>query len=62
MAKGILDEIGEQVFTTGRVRKALDKLFIEPPNSLIRLIRSTIGDDTIKPTQINELRRLRESA
>ncbi|OYD14399.1 hypothetical protein CH333_08140 [candidate division WOR-3 bacterium JGI_Cruoil_03_44_89] len=54
MAKGLLDEIGEQIFTTGKIRKALDKLFIDPPNSLIRLIRSTIGDDTIKPTQVKE--------
>jgi len=49
MAKGLLDEIGEQIFTTGKVRKALDKLFIEPPPKLIRLIRSIIKDDTIKP-------------
>jgi len=52
MAKGRLDEIGQQIFTTGKVRKALDKLFMEPPNTLIRLIRSTIGDDTIKPTEV----------
>ncbi len=59
MAKGLLDEIGEQIFTTGKVRKALDKLFMEPPNTLIRLIRSTIGDDTIKPTEVkNALKRL----
>ncbi|MGC9336876.1 MAG: DUF5655 domain-containing protein [Candidatus Cloacimonadia bacterium] len=59
MAKGLLDEIGEQIFTTGKIRKALDKLFMEPPNTLIRLIRSTIGDDTIKPTQVKKaLKRL----
>jgi len=59
MAKGVLDEIGEQIFTTGKVRKALDKLFTEPPNNLIRLIRSTIGDDGIKPTQVkNAIKRL----
>jgi len=59
MAKGVLDEIGEQIFTTGKVRKALDKLLTEPPNKLIRLIRSTIGDDGIKPTQVkNALKRL----
>ncbi len=59
MAKGLLDEIGEQIFTTGKVRKALDKLFIEPPNILIRLMRSTIKDDTIKPMQVkNALKRL----
>ena len=54
MAKGLLDEIGEQIFTTGKIRKALDKLFREPPNTLIRLIRSTIRDDTIKPTQVKK--------
>jgi len=59
MAKGLLDEIGEQIFTTGKVRKALDKLFIEPPHTLIRLIRSTIKDDTIKPMQVKKaLKRL----
>lgn len=59
MARGLLDEIGEQIFTTSKIRKALDKLFIEPPNTLVRLIRSTIGDDTIKPTQVkNALKRL----
>jgi len=59
MARGLLDEIGEQVFTTGKIRKALDKLFMEPPNTLIRLIRSTIGDDTIKPMQVKKaLKRL----
>lgn len=54
MAKGLLDEIGEQIFTTGKIRKALDKLFMEPPNTMIRLIRSTIGDDAIKPTQVKK--------
>lgn len=54
MAKGELDEIGEQIFTTGKIRKALDKLFMDPPNKLIRLIRSTIGDDTVRPMQIRE--------
>jgi len=59
MAKGILDEIGEQIFTTGKIRKALNKLFMDPPNTLIKLIRSTIGDDSIKPRQVKEaLKRL----
>ena len=52
MAKGVLDEIGEQIFTTGKVRKALDKLFMDPPTTLIRTIRSAIGDDSIKPVQV----------
>lgn len=54
MARGVLDKIGEQVFTTGKIRKALDKLFMDPPNSLIRLIRSIVKDDSIKPIQVKE--------
>ena len=52
MAKDVLGEIGQAIFTTAKVRKALDALFIEPPGTLVRLIRSTIGDDTIKPNEI----------
>jgi len=52
MAKGVLDEIGEQIFTTGTVRKALDKLFMDPPTTLIRTIRSAIEDDSIKSVQV----------
>lgn len=59
MAQGKLDEIGEQVFTTSKIRKALDKLFIDPPNQLVKLIRSTVGDESIRPTQVKEaLKRL----
>ena len=54
MAKGVLDEIGKETFTTGKIRKALDKMFSEPPNAFVRLIRSTIGDDTIKPAQVKK--------
>ncbi len=52
MARGVLDEIGEQIFTTGKIRKALDKLFLTPPDNLIRIIRSSIDDETIKPIQV----------
>lgn len=52
MERGVLDEIGEQVFTTGKVRKALDKLFLDPPPNLINLIRSTVDGETLKPVQI----------
>lgn len=54
MEQGVLDKIGEQVFTTGKVRKALDKLFMDPPAHLIRIIRSAIGDEAIKPVQVKE--------
>jgi hypothetical protein len=52
IATGVLDEIGERVFTTGKVRKALDKILLNPPDYLIKIIRSTIKDDSIKPIQI----------
>ena len=52
MEQGVLDEIGEQVFTTGKIRKALDRLFINPPEALIRIIRSAISDESLKPMQI----------
>ncbi len=59
MAKGLLNEIGEQIFTTGKIRKALNKLFMNPPNKLVKLIREATGDDTIKPTQVKDaLKRL----
>jgi len=59
IAKGMLDEIGEQIFTTGKIRKALDRIFMEPPSTLVKLIRSTIGDDSIRPAQVkNALSRL----
>ncbi|SRR5579885_379996 len=59
MARGVLDEIGEQVFTMGKIRKALDKLFLDPPANLIKIIRSAIGDESIKPIQVKTaLRRL----
>ncbi len=54
MAKGVLDEIGEQVFTTAKIRKALDSLFLNPPSSFIRLLRSQLKDDSIKPIQVKK--------
>jgi len=37
--------LGEEIFTNAKVRKALDKLFDDQDESLVRLIRKTIGDD-----------------
>jgi predicted type IV restriction endonuclease len=54
MAKGVLDEIGKETFTIGKIRKALDKIFTDPPNAFIRLVRSSIGDDTIKPAEVKK--------
>ena len=53
-AKGVLDELGKETFTMGKIRKALDKIFAEPPSAFVRLVRSTIGDDTIKPADVKK--------
>lgn len=52
MAIGLLDEIGEEVFTIGKARKALDKLLLNPPPNFLKIVRSAIGDDSLKPNQI----------
>jgi predicted transport protein len=54
LAKGLLDQLGTEIFTTGKVRKALDRLFSETPPSLIRLIRKTMGDASVTPSQVEQ--------
>jgi predicted transport protein len=54
MAQGVLDKLGTEIFTTGKVRKALDRLFIDAPQPLIRLIRKAIGDNSVTPSQIQQ--------
>jgi len=59
MAAGRLDQLGTEIFTTGKVRKALDRLFTEASPSLIRLIRKTMVDPSVTPLQIAQaLRRI----
>jgi hypothetical protein len=59
MAAGKLDQLGAEIFTTGKVRKALDRLFIEASPSLVRLIRKTMSDPSVAPSQIAQaLRRI----
>jgi hypothetical protein len=59
LAKGLLDQLGTEIFTTGKVRKVLDRLFSETPPSLIRLIRRTMGDPSVTPSQVEQaLRRI----
>lgn len=59
MAAGRLDQLGAEIFTTGKVRKALDRLFSEGSPSLIRLIRKTMDDTSVTPSQISQaLRRI----
>jgi predicted transport protein len=54
LAQGVLDKLGSEIFTTGKVRKALDRLFIDAPQPLIRLIRKAIGDNSVTPSQIQQ--------
>jgi predicted transport protein len=54
IAKGKLDEIGEQTFTDGKVRKGLDKIVTDPPRNFIRLLRDIIGDENLSPQKIKE--------
>jgi len=59
MAIGLLDQLGTEVFTTGKVRKVLDRLFVETPASFIRLIRKAMADSSVTPSQIEQaLRRI----
>lgn len=59
MAAGRLDQLGAEIFTTGKVRKALDRLFTEGSPPLIRLIRKTMADASVTPSQIAQaLRRI----
>jgi len=51
LAQGVLDQLGEIVFTTAKVRKALDRLFMEP-DKLINLVRKNILDDSVSKAQI----------
>ena len=54
IAKGALDTLGEQTFTDGKVRKALDKIMVAPPRSFLNVVREATGDHTITPQQIKE--------
>jgi len=57
MAKGtqcILETLGKQTFTDGKVRKALDILMNDPPQKLLKLLQEATGDDNIKNQQVKE--------
>jgi hypothetical protein len=59
MAKGLLDQLGTEIFTTGKVRKGLDRLFVETPASFIRLVRKAMADSSVTPSQVEQaLRRI----
>lgn len=59
LAKGLLDQLGTEIFTTGKVRKVLDRLFTETSPSLIRLVRKSMADVSVTPLQVEQaLRRI----
>jgi predicted transport protein len=53
-AEGVLDRLGTEIFTTGKVRKALDRLFTETPSTFVRLVRKAMGDNSVTPSQIQQ--------
>lgn len=54
MATGTLDTLGEQTFTDGKVRKGFARLMADPPRTLLQLVRSAAGDESLKPKIIKE--------
>jgi hypothetical protein len=54
LAEGVLDRLGAEIFTTGKVRKALDRLFTETPSTFVRLVRKAMGDNSVTPSQIQQ--------
>lgn len=54
IAKGALDTLGEQTFTDGKVRKALDAIMAAAPRSFLNVVREVMGDQTITPQQVKE--------
>ncbi len=54
MAKGTLDALGEQAFTDGKIRKALDAIMRDPPRRFLNLVKQATGDESIPPQKIKE--------
>jgi predicted transport protein len=54
MAKGTLDAIGEQTFTDGKVRKAIDDIMRDAPRTLLNLVRAAAHDGQLTPQRIKE--------
>ncbi len=54
MAKGTLDAIGEQTFTDGKVRKAIDGIMRDAPRMLLNLVRTAANDGQLTPQRIKE--------
>lgn len=54
IAKGTLDALGEQTFTDGKVRKAIQTLMTDPPKSFLSLFRQVVRDESLMPQRIKE--------
>jgi len=54
MAEGTLDALGEQTFTDGKVRKALQTLMTDPPRQLLNLVRKMTRDENLVPQRIKD--------
>jgi len=54
LADGTLDTLGEEIFTTAKVRKALDRLFLDPPAPLVRLVKDAFPDQRLTPSQVKD--------
>jgi len=52
IAKGTLDALGEQTFTDGKVRKALDTILRDPPRQFVNLIKHTANDSSLTRQQV----------
>lgn len=54
LAEGRLDTWGKQIFVDGKVRKALEKIFTDPPRALVNLIKRESGDASLRPDDVRQ--------
>lgn len=52
MSQGVLDQLGEEIFLTAKVRKVMDRLIIEQDDALVKLVRKNLKDNSIPPSKI----------
>ena len=49
---GLLDQLGEEIFTTAKVRKALDRIITEQDSALVKAIRRVLADGSVSSSQV----------
>ena len=52
MAKGTLDELGEQTFTDSKVRKALETIMRDATLQLVNIVRKAAHDEALTPQRV----------